>query len=452
MGVRGHRVQSRAVPRSLRFGMAALALAVFAALAVYAWRGRHARYVTDDFCTASILRQRGFVGAMKYHRRSWSGRYSYYAIKAIPESIGPATARVMPALMIAFFCSAAIWTMHRVLARRSLLLAALAGGSIAYAAIDATPEVLAIGGPLIWETGTITYMLPLILYTLWVGLFFGSGSVRVRWMSSAALMFVAGGLSETSLVAQGAMTGALTLFALLQRRSDLTRIAAAGFAASILALLLVATAPGNVIRARRLPPRQPLLSATVQSVRLSYDYIGSIALPDGKALLLVLLCGTLIGAVLPKVNASTAALISGAALCGYAISFLPATWMLSMGPPPRALHVTNYFFMGMLLPLCALAGAARPHAVRRLAPALLVLAIAVPLFSVKWLAGTFPKARADAAELDRIGAIMQANRGKRVVIHSPWAIAERALVEEPEFWTNRCISDFYEVRSLRVTR
>jgi hypothetical protein len=54
--------------------------------------------------------------------------------------------------------------------------------------------------------------------------------------------------------------------------------------------------------------------------------------------------------------------------------------------------------------------------------------------------------------MERIAAIMRAHPRQNVTIHSPWVIANRILVTEPEFWTNRCISDFYGVRTLRITR
>lgn len=429
--------------------MAVLTLAVLVALGSYAFRGTFARYVTDDFCTASVLRDKGFFAMMKYHRLSWSGRYSYYALKAIPESIGPVTARITPAVMIALFCATAAWTARRLTG--GWLLPLLTGATIAYAAIDATPEVLALGGPLIWETGAITYMLPLILYTLWAGLFFGTASERTRWIGSAVLMFVAGGLSETSLAAQCAMTGALAVLAVLLRRRDVSRIAIAGFVASLVSLMLVGSAPGNQIRMWRLPPQPPLPSAAVHAVKLSYDYVGSVAFSEGKSLLLILLCGAVIGATLPRLNASAALMAAVAAACGYGVSFLPSAWMLSMGPPPRALHVANFFFMATMLPLCILAGARKPRAVTLLAPVLLLLVTVVPIASTRYVLGTIPKARINAAELDRIDAIMRANRGKRVVLHSPWSITERVLVSDPEFWTNRCMSDFYRVNSIRVT-
>src|SRR5687768_9339331 len=148
-----------AVPRTLRLGMAALLLAVLVALGAYAARGWYSRYVTDDFCTAAVLEKMGFVEAIKFHRRSWSGRYSYYAAKAIPESIGPVTTRFMPGLMIALFGASAFWTLRRVLARQAVLVAVLAGAVVVYATIDGTFDVLAINGPLLWETGIITYTL-----------------------------------------------------------------------------------------------------------------------------------------------------------------------------------------------------------------------------------------------------------------------------------------------------
>lgn len=438
--------------RALRLGLAVLTVAVLLSLGTYAWRGWFARYVTDDFCTSSILRDKGFLGMMSYHRASWSGRFSYYPIKAIPESIGPVTAQVMPAIMLLLFSAAAIWTFRRVLDRRFGLLATLTGLVLVYAAVDATPEVLAIGGPLVWETGTVTYMLPLILYTIWAGLFFGPSPSRVRWIASALVMFIAGGLSETSLAAQCAATAALCILALALRWKDASRIAVAGFVASLIALALVASAPGNEVRMRRLPPRAPFVTAAASSARMSYDYIGSVAFSEGKSLLLVLLCGTLIGATLPRFSGRAAVVASLTAAAGYAVTFLPSAWMLSMGPPPRALHVTNFFFMGALLPLFALLGARRSRALLRVAPALLLIAVLIPLASSRFVAGTVPKARADAAELERIRAIMLAHPGERVTIHSPWAIAERVLVAEPEFWTNRCMSEFYGVHSIRVTR
>ena len=119
---------------------------------------------------------------------------------------------------------------------------------------------------------------------------------------------------------------------------------------------------------------------------------------------------------------------------------------------PRRAPLVAILAIFVLFALFAALGSARPHLVARFAPALLILAIVIPVFAMQSVIDDVPRAKRGAVELDRIGAIMRAHRGERVTIHSPWAIAERALVEEPEFWTNRCISEFYGALSLRITR
>ena len=441
-------------PVLIRRGTAVLLLSLMIALGVYAWRGWYARYVTDDFCTASILHRLGFVEAMKFHREHWSGRYSYYAVKAIPESLGRGTAQVVPALGIALFCAAAIWSVRRVFAARGAL-AATGGLALVFATIDSTPDVLTIGGPLVWETGFFTYMLPLILFTVWAGLFFNGGRPDSRaWLRvtmSAVLMLFAGGLSETSLAAQGAITAGILGVAIVLRASDAIRVAAAGFAATLVALYLVGSAPGNAVRMSELPEPQPLPSAVLESFRLAYAYIGSNVFIGGAALVVVVTAGILLGGGVSRGRVPALLLVALASLGAFIASMVPAAWMLETGPPPRALHVSGFFFIVMLLALAATARVMRPNVVR-VAPILMVLSIAIAGYAAYAVTKTFDEGRRGAAEMDRIDATMRANRGRDVVIHSPWSIAERVLVTDPTFWTNRCICDFYGVRSLRITR
>jgi Family of unknown function (DUF6056) len=445
-----------------RVACAVVTLAVLVALGTYAWRGWYTRYITDDYCTAITLRDRGFVGAMKYHRQTWSGRYSYYAVKAIPESIGPATARVMPAAMIVLFCAAGFWTFRRLFTRLrsglseedddSRLLAFMMGVIVVFAAIDGTPEVLAVGGPFVWETGLVTYMLPLVLFTLWAGLFFAR--FRGRVFVSALLMLVAGGLSETSLAAQGAFTAGILLVCVLLRARDAIPVAAAGFVATLISLLLVVTAPGNIVRMSRLPVQQPFVDAVLDALLLAYRYPGSNMFIGGASLLLVILGGMLVGVLVgatARIRISAALLTAAVLLGAFIATMIPSTWLLSMGPPPRALHVTNFFMIGTLLALSAVFGAARLRNPRAVLIALLVAAL-VPVYSTVTLIRNMDEGRLAASEMDRIAAIMKANRGRDVSVHSPWALAQRVLVTDPEFFTNRCLADYYGVRSLTVTR
>lgn len=436
-------------PRLLRTFEAALALALVAALAVYAWRGTYTRYVTDDYCSASRLRNTGFAAAMRWHWTQWSGRYSYYAIKAIPEAIGPVTAPAMPAVMIALFCALSVWALRRI--ARDALLATLCGLALVFTAIDATPDVLSAFGPLMWETGALTYMLPLLLYTLWLGLFFAPRSLAARCILGAVAMFVAGGLSETSLAAQLGLAGGLLFTTIVRRMPDARKIAAAGLVATVAAALLAASAPGNVKRMAGLTPR-PLAEAIGDAFRLAYRFIGSNVFVDGAALVVLLVCGLLLGMTRTRVELSTILLLALTAFGAFVASILPSTWMLSGSPPPRALHVTIFFFAAMLFALAAALGVLRPRLARIATPLLLAVSIAIAALSTARVAETFDEGRRHAAEADRIAAILQKSAGKDLTIRSPYAIAERMLFADRTYWTNTCICDYYGVRSLTVTR
>lgn len=329
---------------------AVVTAAALLALAAYAWRGWYSRYITNDFYTAAVLQKLGFFEAMKFHRANWSGRFSYYAIKAIAESIGDGTPRVLPALMIAFFCVAAAWSFYRIFALPSSLLAIMGGATVVFATIHLTPEVLAVGGPLIWETGLITYMLPLALYALWAGSFFGHASLRARVALSALLMFIAGGLSETSLAAQCAFAVCIVIVARVRRSSDALRVALAGLLATVIAAIIVASAP-FAVRLSELPPPQPLLSAIMDAFALSYSYVGSNIFIGGASLIVVFLTGALLGMTGARIDARLALLIGGTALVSFVASLVPATWMLATGPPPRALHVSGFFVVILLTAL-----------------------------------------------------------------------------------------------------
>jgi hypothetical protein len=265
-------------------------------------------------------------------------------------------------------------------------------------------------------------------------------------------MFAAGGLSETSLAGQGAFTACVFAATLLLRRSDLTRIAAAGFVTTIVALLLVASAPGNAIRMQRLPPQPPLISAITDSMAMSYNYVGSVAFAEGASLLLIVFCGAVFGLLHERFDTRAALLAATAAFAAYVATFVPSAWMLGSGPPPRALHVTNFFVIAMLFPFGAALGAVKPRAMRLAMPVLALLSLVAAVYSTIGTVRTVDDGRIGAAEMERIATIMRAHPRQNVTIHSPWVIANRILVTEPEFWTNRCISDFYGVRTLRITR
>ena len=422
--------EPRSDRRSERAGAALLASALLAALCALAWRGWFARYITDDYCSAAVLHDYGFWGAMKFQREIWSGRFTYYAVKGALEAIGPITARVTPALMIA----------GTALAVFSVFRSPLVALAATLAAVASAPDLFSSYGAFLWETGAVAYMLPVMLLIVWIGLFARAGNA----VASFLLLFLAGGLSETTLAVQGAMGGGALLVALRWRDRRRIAIAASGVVATMLALAIMFTAPGNAVRAKIQPPRAPLVEAAAMALEHAYDFIGVHVFVEGAPLLIVLAAGAAIGA---RTARAVWAQTAGVAILCYVVSFFPSAWVISAPPPPRALYVSNVCVAVALFA----AGGALGHAFRPRSLALGLLAL-VPLWSAYATVRTIPEAAVAAAQVDRIERLLHAQRGHAVVLRSRWALTSHWVGGDNGHPANRCMSWYFGLKSLTVVR
>ena len=430
-----------------------LCAALLAGLATYSWRGWYARYFLDDYCTAAALQELGFADAMKYHRDTWSGRYSYFAFKAALESIGPATARVTLTLMLVLLLFAFWYALRRIVPERSALAMAVLGGT--FLVLDASPSLLNVDGTYFWETGYVTYVLPLVLITIWLGLFTSTRSIASVCVASAALMFVAGGLSETSLAAQGALAAGLLLMALYLRNRRAVWIAGSSLIATLLALAVVASAPGNAVRAATYPTRLSLADAAMRALGYANTFIGSYVFMGGAAFLVVIGAGFVVGIVSPRVRPAVAGAFAALAVVAYVVSFFPSAWLLPTSPPPAAMDVPTYFLMLAVFAAAGAGGRAMadrgPQVLKGATILLLVLSI-VPLWSTVSNVRAIPGDRERAARMDRLDETLRASRGRDVVVTERWPLAMRTLDGDEKHWSNVCVSRYYGLQSVRVKR
>jgi len=470
-----------------RLVYAILCAAVLAALATYAWRGWYARYITDDYCTAYRLRELGFVEAMRFHRQIWSGRYSYFPIKAGLEAIGSVTARFTPTALMLLLGAAAGFSIRRLAAPASRLPAILGALTVVYAVVDASPSRLNIGGALLWETGAITYLLPLVLMTAWLGLFgtisvipsvergiWAGGealrvathpgpsldarddkSMRRRWIlscaASAGLMFVAGGLSETSLAAQGALTAGALALALLFRSGRSAWIAACGLAATMLGLSIMVTAPGTLVRAGAHTAALPPGAATMRTLEMAYRFIGSHVFVSAAAILPLIAAGIALGTSATRLSIRVTAAAAGLAVAIYVASFVPAAWLVRASAPERTLDIPSYFLLLALFTAALAAGTAmRDRMPAAALTAALLLASIVPLLSIAENLRTMPEAQATARQMDDLERSLRQQRGRPAIVRAKWALGMGILGPEPDFWANQCVSHYYGLQSLTV--
>lgn len=131
--------------------------------------GFSSRYVADDFCTASIVFDRGFVGAQQWWYLNWSGKFTHILLIDALALLGPWTVPLTPVVLLA------AWVTSSALALRPLLARISSTNSWAHSVLLALvlTSVTLGGAPglwqsLYWQTGAIPYVVPIVLGTLYV--------------------------------------------------------------------------------------------------------------------------------------------------------------------------------------------------------------------------------------------------------------------------------------------
>jgi hypothetical protein len=264
----------------------ALGASMMIPLGVHAYLGGFARYIADDFCTLGTLRRLGFFGSQVNWYENWSGRFSFTFIVNLTQLAGPKLTPILPALTLALWFLAVIFLILRwqrwLRMSRSIILAFALSGLVIFATLEGSPNVYQ---SLYWQTGMLTYTLPLILLTAYLGwlLFYADGlpdKSRRSWAipASGAAAFVFGGFSETYVSVQTALLIALFILSTImlqgKKRRQVNAFLGAGIVGSLLAMLVIVIAPGNLIRRGLMPPSPDPLELIKKSI---YDvYIFSV--------------------------------------------------------------------------------------------------------------------------------------------------------------------------------
>jgi hypothetical protein len=473
-------------------GFTALAVALASLLAVYAVRGWFARYTADDYCTAGLQRAMGFLGAQAYWYEFWSGRFSFYFVSGLVELSGPTIVQILPTIALAAFVAAGAWAVLPI-AR-----AACWPVPIASAAMGSAAVVLAClqGAPLLeqdlyWQTGMLTYLLPLVLLTVYAGWLARRACSTARpsrrgLFASSLLLIGTAGLSEVSLAVQLTLLtlGTIVTFVLLrsERRRAVLPFLATGLLASLVGAAILIAAPGNYVHQARVTGSVHELSELPLALRASLDFVGLFARSvefRARFAMLVLLglslwLGLHAARSQPVASTRRALVLRAAAI----LSIVGCTWLLLM-----AASFPGYFaqawdvperaqFVGVWVLALALASAGyltaelAGQAARRLGgrldrmvaaplwPVGLLLLAAVALLM---LPSTLAPVAADiayAAEWDSLDASIRASAttGEPVVVDRtlPAHYGFEFLTTDAAYYPNPCVAQFYGVPSIRV--
>jgi hypothetical protein len=208
------------------------------------------RYWADDFCTATILNQYGFWGAQKYWWLSWTGRYTYHFLIHFFESLGFWTVKIIPVITFLFLVVGGVLLISRIFEKESWLIRLLLYSFPLVLVLKNSPNIVQ---SFYWQGGVVNYVTPFIFFNLYLWLVIrnvrGKSLLSRDYIFAVILVFLAGGLSETFSFFQILATGAVFLWMkVFVPKNKAWKIALVGFVASLLAVIVVLSAPGNEAR------------------------------------------------------------------------------------------------------------------------------------------------------------------------------------------------------------
>ncbi len=478
-----------------------LVLGFFAALLAHAYVGLFTRYWYDDFCTAAILRDRGFLDFQRFWYVTWSGRFSFHLFVSLAELIGPRTVSFLTALALTLWLAAATWAIHQIFLTIRFpcprISALVMGLTVVFLTIHSTPDVVQ---SLYWQTGMLTYLAPLILLTMYIGGFLlvlrkqpGRHAFWPLSVLSALITFVAGGLSETYSLLQVAgfsvlLAATVAYFPTPFKRLGLS-LAATGLFGAIIAFSIVVVAPGNKNRLAAYPQKPPATSLVKSTTSYTMYFIERHTRRSrATALLSLILPAWLVLSVRlfraensdspfgREVGTRTIMKVIGlssiAALFLIAICFLPGYVVSSEGLPLRAQVVPQFLLIafmmcsGFLLTLASLNSIhfdarLRPFSLTTISLVVVVLITLVPVRAAWKTFALGRTARTYATNWDEIEREIREARSNGAtglilpkINANNWELGFGRIDMQPGLdptdGPNRCLAQYYHLESVRA--
>jgi hypothetical protein len=396
-----------------------VALTTAAALAVLCVRGFYVRWFSDDFALPACVVNYGFWGGQATWYRTWSGRFTFNFAEASLAEIGPLTAAVVVLIATAAMVAALRPRLHLPLAL-----------AIAYVILLGASDV---PQSILWETGVLSYTLPLAAFAWWIG----SAAARTEWRwFDAVVPLVAGGCSETQVLAQIVICA--IAFAAWRRKPML-----AGLTGSLICLAVIAIAPGNAIRRMKSPPTAPIVDVIKGTILDAASFFTGAITRSGLMLLLVFVASLLWAPRLSR-RVFIVAVLCTIACAGVTLAAGEITLVAAL--PERARMMSH-----ALIVVSVAAFGATLRRPERWRPAFVIgvtILSILPLISAVQLAREIPEARDFAQRWDRFDDFLRRNPARNVFVYdAPGSIGTlRFLDHDPTH--NIAISMVYRLQSI----
>ena len=263
-------------------------------LFLYANIGTYNRLLGDSLCSFYYAERLGLLRSIWYWRITWSGRYSAYAFDWLTTKFFDSQTIIwFTPLVIIFWLfvnSTLIFLLLKSKAenKNHIRLSVLLGAASVFAMLTLIPS---IEQSIFWVDGFRAYTLPIIILPIFFcGYFIFSDKIKSKFLASCLtflLFFASGGLSETFAVFQFCLLAFwIATYWLLERPKSVDKnlfILIAGLLGAMTAIVVVASAYGNVVRQSFSPPPVSLFEIIQISSKAYFDFLSGIIFTPQKA-------------------------------------------------------------------------------------------------------------------------------------------------------------------------
>jgi hypothetical protein len=453
---------------------------------ILSFMGTYSRALSDDYCDAYRVIQFGVIGAAYQHYMTFEGRFSTNIIKDLVIGWSPfALIPFMPLIYILVFIIGAFLTMFHIfdtLPKKTRgyysLVFALA---ILVVFLSVIPD---INQSFYWAGAAIINFLPSVFFIFYCFSLLSWSRWRVKsdhkkaayihYAIAFLVPFFAGGLTEVFAVFEAALFILAILIAIvwIERpdRKDYVRFFIISLLGAILALILIAVAPGTAVRQATKVAQPNLINFLRISVTSLVSIFSNIIRYPSKIISLLGLCAlAAFGEVhLLKLEGRTTLSKTQLYLLLILIPFsviilmyaciLPAAYALSTGLPTRTQSIPIFvlvlgvvvwgFFWGILHEKTLFAGVDRK--VFAVYGAMFFLLLnSIPVFSAGrvWRDGANLRTYATQWDAMHSQILLAKQNDESEVILEPlidWA-NRGSITPDPENWVNRCASRLYGI-------
>jgi len=467
-------------------GVPIIAFAI--ALLVFAYLGTFSRYQADDFCIAGYVRSMGFWTTQTYLYTNWANSFTTNFLLSTIVLVGPRILPVLPALVLLFWVFTIYWFISNAFPSlvygRAILLAEM----LVFFVVLEAPDRYQI---LYWLSGMIPYLLSLVLLT-----FLGAITLvmakriiikpnMMMYFGMGLASFLIGGFSETTVALQTGIFALALIGVCSAHKKGIPRrriliLLGIGFVSTLLSMLVLIIAPGNIVRQALLPPPPNLITLVTLSLRFALDFsrdsLKSLPLPTALSLILPMLLAHA-GTTRPECSRVPKEIFIRfmlflliAPIIGYLLIVCicaPSVYGESAYPEPRVFIAARYVMvavtmfegivLGILLGNLSFNWKTNfsRHRIKIVVACFLIFASSYPLRAALLTSAQIPEYRSRAMLLDardtKIRIAIEQGITNVVVQAVDSAHLLMELGPNVDLWVNRCAANYYGAESIQAT-